>query len=169
MTQCDPTESPGAAAAQPSENSDATSPATGPESVRRILADLAALRQQAALYLAARQDQVRLVVRNALIGAVLGVMALAILAAVLAAAAVLIVVGIALGLGEALGDRLWLGALLTGLAVLGLTTLAGYLAIHQLQQSSRRNTLRRYAELHQRQSKPVPAAAPGAAAGARGT
>jgi len=170
MTQCEPSDRGGGAGAQ---RADAYTPGAGdekgPEAARRILDDLVALREQATLYLAARRDQIRLGARNALIGAVLGLMAVLIAAAILMSAAALLVAGIALGLAEALGGRLWLGALLTGTAVIGLTALAGYLTVRRMLQASRRNTLDRYAELHQRQQKSVRAGTAQAAAGARGT
>ena len=111
--------------------------------------------EQAALYLAARRDQIKLGARRALVGLVLGVIGLVVGMAVLGAAAVMLVTGIALGLADALGGRLWLGTLLTGTAILALAALASYLAVRKLMQASRQSTINRYAELHKRQQSRV--------------
>ncbi len=135
------------------EESCAAEPAqetTGPAAVDRLADDLAALKDQAALYLAARGDRVKLGVRRAAVGILIGLLGLLVGATILMTAAVLTVVGIARGLAEPLG-RLWLGELVTGTAILAFCALAISLWVRNLTRTSRWKTINRYAELQKRQ------------------
>ncbi len=162
MTQFDPTSRLADDAEQqlPREETNGRADGKGPEAFDRLLGDLASLGDQAAIYLAARKDQVKLGARRALLGIALGLLALSIVAAVLVTAAALTVGGIARGLGELFGQRLWLGELVTGTVILAVTGIAGYFSVHNVLRNSRWNTINRYAELHkqqQSQQRPTPA------------
>lgn len=88
--------------------------------IRRLLAELAALREYAAHLATAQVDIVRLRARNLFVGLVMGV-AFALLAWITAiTATVFLIRGIAGGLAAAFGGRAWLGELLTGILILGL-------------------------------------------------
>jgi hypothetical protein len=122
----------------------------GPAAVERLLDDLSRLIDNASLYLAARQDQLKLGLRRAVVGALLGLLGLLAGGAILVTAAVLLLTGIASGLGELFG-RPWLGQLATGLSVLALAALGVRISVSSVIRSSRWRTINRYAKRHKEQ------------------
>jgi hypothetical protein len=151
MIQFDPTSRVTDAAEPSRQGANGAADGKGPAATEQLRADLAALSEQAAIYLAARQDQLKLGVRRAAVAVALGILALLVVAAVLVTAAATTVGGIAHGLAELFGQRLWLGELVTGIAILTLAGLVSYISVQKMLRNSRWNTINRYAELHKRQ------------------
>jgi hypothetical protein len=129
---------------------DSDSEGKGPAAIERLVAEVGLLRDQATIYLLARQDQFKLRVRRLVLVAGIGLLAMISLATVLVASAAMIVAGIARGLGELFG-QLWLGQMVTGIGILGLCGLGIYGFVHRLIRISRSSTANRYAELYQQQ------------------
>ena len=95
---------------------DGPSPA---ESLKEASKRFAEVKEFAAYYLAAKMDGIKVTVRNLGIYAALGIVGLIVASAVITTAVVLLLVGLAWGIGDLLWDKLWLGAIIVGLLVLG--------------------------------------------------
>lgn len=118
-----------------------------------LVENLRELIDYASYYLSVQADQVRLRIRRAVMAAVLGLLAMIGGTALLVTAIVILLAGIGGGLGELFGGRVWLGYLVTGLAVvilLGLTLLAVTRSVFRI---SRHRTIEKYAELRQQQRR----------------
>jgi uncharacterized membrane protein len=111
---------------------------------RPLLDDLSALREYAAYYVSARIDAVKFRVRKALVWAAVGLMGMVAGMVVLIGAIVFVLDGIAAGLAALLGGRRWAGDLITGIVILGVIALVGYLAVHGWVQSSWHKTVKKY-------------------------
>ena len=71
--------------------------------------------------------------------------------AMIVTAVVILLNGIGEGLGWLFGGRMWLGNLVTGLGMLGLTVLALVIITHRIVKISRTRTIEKYAALRQEQ------------------
>jgi hypothetical protein len=114
------------------------------ENIRELLDYLA-------YYLSVQADQFRLRVRRVILAAMLGIMALVAGLAFIVTAVAILLSGIAQGLGHLFGGHMWLGNLVTGLAVLCLTALALVVVSRRVVSFSRTRTFEKYAELRQHQ------------------
>ena len=137
---------PSEAASPPEEDgheSQATNPAA--QAFHDVPIFLAELRSYGRHLIGARIDRIKAGMRQTAIYAVLGVMGLLAAAGVLFAAAFLILGGLAVGLGELLGSRLWLGALIVGVATLGIIGLGMWMVIRKATKAWRLKTEQKYA------------------------
>jgi hypothetical protein len=66
------------------------------------------------------------------------------------------------------GERLWLGQLVTGTAILALAAAVSYVSVLRMLRSSRWKTIKRYAELHNQQQARRRPVAPQSTAGSVG-
>jgi hypothetical protein len=105
---------------------------------------LGEIKEFASYYLAAKLDGYKVSLRNLGIYAALGIVGLIAGSAIITTAAVLLLVGLAWGLGDLLWDKLWLGALIVGLLVLG--GLAGGIIffMKKLTNTSRKRLVEKY-------------------------
>src|SRR6185295_9149831 len=127
------------------QDADETANDRGPAAFDRLVDQIRELREQFVLLVAAKIDSIRLTARRLVIACVLGLLGLVILATYLVTSTVLVIVGIGEGLGSLFGDRLWLGHLTTGLGLLGILGIGGYLALRRATRASRERTVDRYA------------------------
>jgi hypothetical protein len=106
---------------------------------------VAELKSYGRYLIGAKIDRTKAGMRQTAIYAVLGVMGLLAAAGMLFTGVFLILGGLALGLGELLGSRLWLGALIVGIATLGIIGLGMWLAIQKITKAWRLKTEQKYA------------------------
>ncbi len=141
----------------PSENDPAESPTESPEpaapedeafaSLRTRLEELA---DYVAYYLSSRIDALRMSIRWRIIwGWLIGVAVLAGAGAIVTAVA-LLCEGICDGLSELLGRR-WAGELATGVLLLGIVALVGYLIVSRLVRRAHRRITNKYEAFRARQ------------------
>jgi hypothetical protein len=114
----------------------------------RLLALVGEYKEYAAYYLGTRFDGVKVSLRNVGIYAALGIIGLIALSAVVTTAVVLLLVGSAWGLGVLFrgdyGPRIWLGALLVGLLVLGGLAAGVLLGLRMLTSTFRKAMVKKY-------------------------
>jgi hypothetical protein len=97
---------------------------TGPDALNEALRHASEAREYFVHWLAAEADRLKLRLRHLAIWAIVALAGLAILLAIVMTAAGLLLVGVAELIGSLLGQRLWLGAIITGGALLLIAALA---------------------------------------------
>jgi hypothetical protein len=132
-------------------HSDGARPEPPPNPWAPLLENLRELADYVSYYLSVQADQFRLRIRRAVLAVLLSVMAAIGGVALIVTAVVILLHGIGEGLGWLFGGRMWLGNLVTGLGMLGLTVLALVVITRRIVKISRTRTIEKYAELRQQQ------------------
>jgi hypothetical protein len=119
-------------------------PAAGPEAAKKVLDQVAELREYAAYLAAVKLDALKITLRKLVVYALLGIVAgiAGIVAICLAVTQALY--GIADGIGLLLGGHYWAGNLITGALVLGGTALVVVLGVRKFIGGTRDATLQKY-------------------------
>ena len=114
------------------------------EAFKEVGNRISEVKEFASYYVGAKLDGIKVTVRNVGIYAALGIVGLIAGGTIISTAAVLLLVGLAWGLGDLLWDKLWLGALIVGLLVLG--GLAGGIIVFmkKLTNTSRKRVVEKY-------------------------
>jgi hypothetical protein len=130
----------------------ADQPAPGPDAAKKVLDQVAELREYAAYLAAVKLDSLKLTLRKLLIFAALGIVAAIAGVVAICLAVTQVLYGIADGLGLLFGEHYWAGHLLTGALVIGGTALSVVLMVRKVTGASREGTLRKY-EIRKSQQK----------------
>jgi len=114
----------------------------------RMMALVGEYKEYASYYLGTKLDGIKVSLRNVGVYAALGVVGLIALSAVVTTAVVLLLVGSAWGLGVLFrgdyGPRIWLGALLVGLVVLGAIVAGVIFGMKMLTNTFRKSMVNKY-------------------------
>src|SRR5688572_26884097 len=115
-------------------------PGAGPEAAKKVLDQVAELREYAAYLAAVKLDSLKLTLRKLMIYAALGIVAAIASIVAICLAVTLALYGIADGLGVLFGGRYWLGSLVTGALVLGGTGAGVWIVARKITGGSREGT-----------------------------
>ncbi len=125
------------------------------DALRQAGAAIGELKEYAAYYVATKLDGVKVTVRNLGVYAVLGIVGLIALSAVVTTAVVMLLVGLALAISDLFGDpreKLWIGALIVSLLVLGGLVAGVVYGMRKLTNTSRAALVKKY-ESRQREQR----------------
>ena len=132
-------------ASKPSGNGQAQPGNPAAQAIHDVPIFVAELKSYAGYLLGAKIDRITAGIRQIAIYGALGIVGLLFVAGVLFTAVFLVLGGLAVGLGQLLGSRLWLGALIVGVATLGIIGFGMSMVIRKTTQSWRLKTEQKYA------------------------
>ena len=121
------------------------------EAFRHVQNRLGEIAEYISYFISAKADALKLTLRNVGIFAGLGVVGLIAAGAMISTAVMLLLIGVAWGLGVLFGHQYWLGALVTGLLVLGTIAVGTIITLKKIGKSSRERTVQKYAARQQQQ------------------